>query len=467
MSPSSRSLRFVPLLLVAGCGTELEELADLLFPGREAERDTGWDAPTIGLDTRTGTIFSESRRDGLGRAVALADVTGDGMTDVFVGSGATGAYVVEGPIVGDVEVGADHLAEMYGDGLDAVALGDLDGDGLADLLVGASAVGSGGEAWWVRAPVEGSMAAADFDVRVVGDDGRLGDDRACVGSAVVLFDLDGDALADPVVSAPGHDEVHVFTGEETGDLDAVDAPVTFEGEQDGDGTGVALLAADLDGDGVGDLAIGAPHAASEGGAGGAVFLQRGPVTEGGTLADADARLGADQDNAYAGGALASGDLDGDGATDLLVGAPRSNDDGGVVYVLTDVPFGVGALTDAATRVLGTDDHQLGYAFSVGDLDGDGAQDVALHANTSDLSEEACWVRYGPLDGTLTPADMDLAIVGDEATYLPGGSAVGDVDGDGIGDLLLEAESSVEEGTTMRGGALAVFGGASWATTDAR
>lgn len=203
-----------------------------------------------------------------------------------------------------------------------VLLGDLDGDGWAELALGAPGASDGqGE---VRVlDLSGAYTSGGFPYqgRVWGSssEGRL-------GHALGAADLDGDGGLDLVLGAPGdantRGRVAVLLAEDhytTAELDLGSAPVRVRGEQSGDALGQVLHAADLDGDGYADLVLCAPGAGDgscwwvPGAASPAIpNLTVGAVSVG-TWAGDSATPGL-------GGALASGDWDGDGQRDLAIGA---------------------------------------------------------------------------------------------------------------------------------------------------
>jgi hypothetical protein len=192
--------------------------------------------------------------------------------------------------------------------------GDVDGDGADDLVVGAPGNGIPGCAYVFL----GGRSFDDLaDVTVSG--GNAGAFGSVVSAA---GDVNGDGLGDLLVSGPPlasrpAGTVHLFYGHAG---PGAWTRVSFEGGRVGDGFGAALCAAgDLDGDGFGDFAVGAPLADGPGPEAGAVFVYFGnsrflPVP-GMVIHGAAARQ-------YLGSALAGGfDLDADQLPDLLIGSP--------------------------------------------------------------------------------------------------------------------------------------------------
>ncbi|MCK6526852.1 FG-GAP-like repeat-containing protein [Myxococcota bacterium] len=317
----------------------------------------------VGGDLALGdaTARLTTARDGarLGYSVAGAgDVNGDGFDDVLVGAyldetagvAAGAAYVLHGPVEGVLDVAFADATLLAGDERDgagwAVAgAGDVDGDGYDDVLVGAPmAEPSGadsGAVYVVYGPVTGTLDLEDAGAKLVGE---AAGDRA--GDAVsAAGDVNGDGYADVLVGAAWKDVVEVDAGAAylvlgpvSGEISLADAEAKRTGHTEYDHAGRSLAAAgDLDGDGHGDVLIGAPGADGETLGGGATYVFLGPFSGSRDVESADARLGGRSLGDSAGHAVAGvGDVDGDGADDVLVGAPgddSSGTDAGAAYVV--------------------------------------------------------------------------------------------------------------------------------------
>jgi hypothetical protein len=199
-------------------------------------------------------------------------------------------------------------------------------------------------------------------------------------------------------------------------------------------------AGDVDGDGFVDLAIAAQLADQSG----RVYLHRGGINwpEDTPTQILDNPEG--QTIAFFGSALVSGDLDGDGRSDLVVAAERQDDpatsEGRVfIYAGQSTPTG---LATTPSWVLSNPAHQanghFGASLAIGDFDGDGYADLAVTADTQDLVGRVFIYAGGPAGVGASPTatlDAPEAVTG---AGFGKPLATGDFDGDGYADLAVSA-----------------------------
>ncbi len=407
-------------------------------------------------------LVGESDGDRAGYAVAgAADLDDDGYDDILVGapgesSGGVSAgcgYLVRGPVDGETslaQVASKMRGENPGDeaGTAVAMAGDVDGDGHDDLLIGAphrpAAGEDNGAAYVVYGPVLGVIELAIAPARLTGE---VSGDQA--GTAVAGGgDVNGDGLADVLVGAPyqsgGGSEagaVYLFLGPVDGymDLGEADAKLTGEAMWDRAGSAVAL-GGDFDGDGYGDVLVGAPNEDDGGGLAGAAYLFRGPVEGDVSLSEFDVKLIGVDTTGYAGSSLAwAGDLDGDGLGDLAVGA----------YAVDDAVSGLGA----AYLVYGRD----GSAPT--DADGDGwADGVDCASEDPSLNhDDADGDGWSTCDGDCDDAEPGVYPSASEIPYDSvdqdcDGADLDDVDEDGYagglaGDDCDDGDPAVHPGAT--------------------
>jgi len=275
------------------------------------------------------------------------DLTGDGLLDVVIGafdhaSSAGAVYLVTPATIGVSSLGDAPvilLGEAPGDGAgrEAAPVGDTNGDGLEDLLVGArgndAAAPDAGAAYLFLGPVlaSGDLGLADGVLL-----GQAGGDQAGY-SVAPAGDVDGDGHADLVLGAPYSDVLsrdggaaYLVLGSVAGPSSALaDAAARIEGDRPGALLGYDVHGVgDFDGDGLADLAVAAPLSDLGASGAGTVHLLLGGLAGSVCACDADALLVGASADAHAGSALDGGrDLNADGLDDLVIGIPGAQGGG--------------------------------------------------------------------------------------------------------------------------------------------
>ncbi|MCB9744163.1 MAG: FG-GAP repeat protein [Alphaproteobacteria bacterium] len=353
--------------------------------------------------------------------------------------------------------------------------GDLTGDGLADLVISANGWSSDtGAAWVLPGPVTGDHALGEHGYLLTGE--ATGDLAGGGRGLSAIGDVNEDGVEDLLVGAYSDDSggadagaAYLVLGPIQGDLELAGAAARWRGAVAGEQAGWSVSSAgDTDGDGLDELLIGARAA---GGGPSAVYLVESPGRGVLSLQDSLARLEGEEDRDEAGYMVAgAGDTDGDGLEDILVGARNAGALAGVAYLMLGPVTGQRSLGDAEAQLEGrlseTEERALmgtGLA-SVGDMDGDGRADLLVGASYQDQdgATDAGEVGFffGPLSGSRTMLDADTRLQGPTNSALFGVSvsAVGDVDGDGATDLLIGASQNNALGTPNAGSAYLFSGG---------
>jgi len=296
------------------------------------------------------------------------------------------------------------------------------------------------------------------------------------------IDLNGDGRSELVIGAPGRDRsgapnsgaVYVYAGRPRNEMHsgaiADLAMITFLGANSSDNFGAAVAAGDLNGDGQADLFLGAPAwSSSEVDHAGQVAVYYGGGTRQGTYDFYDADLVIYDDDssagrAHAGGVIADGcDVNGDGIQDLVIGAPGASSDGvssrGRVYFVAGVPGGLSGvlpLSEASGSFWGevADDEAGSTLACVGDVNGDGYEEVLVGASAREGGRGGAYLIYGSPSGWPVVGELGQGTVvfrgeaqGDRAGA---GMAGGDLNGDGLAEVLIASPERTIEGQVGAG-----------------
>ncbi|MBP7147218.1 MAG: FG-GAP repeat protein [Acidobacteria bacterium] len=449
---------------VAGAGdVNADGFADVIVGANGYDSNKGaaflYHGGPAGLSTTVARVLQPtSTSSQFGVSVATAgDVNADGFADVIVGANfhsnpsfnEGAAFVYLGSPAGVAAAPAwtgEANSPGAAFGTSVSTAGDVDGDGYADVLVGAPEFDNGqsneGRVFLYYGNAAANLnARAPWTFEIDEADAYLGQSVAAAG------DVNGDGRPDFAVGAPRSNygaenagRAYVFLGTPGG----VAAAPGWEfgigpGSQSFGEFGAAVATAgDVNGDGFSDVLVGGYKYDNPEWDEGRAWVYLGSASKPDPAGEVILPTWTSSNIDVFGQSVASGDMDGDGRPDLIIGAPNFSDpllNAGRVCVYFGGPRPTWCATgDDAGGSLGAS------VENAGDVNGDGYDDLIAGAHLYDDSDGRAFVWWGGPDGLPDTPGWDFSLPGAAALVGSSVAGAGDVNGDGFGDVIVGARS---------------------------
>ncbi len=467
-----------------GIGLDAEELVtEINHVGLALVEDDGEDdfsTQNIGDGLFTGVINLSNAdaqfngvfaSDNAGNAITFADLNNDGFADFVIG--ATGAtangnsaagkvYVVYGPAneelnLSDADIVLNGVAEDVQAG-NALSSGDFNNDGIDDLLIGAESANTAnkGESYIIF----GSLSLAqeinlsDANVTFEGIDHQ---DRS--GSAVSSGDINCDGIEDILIGAPYatggasySGEMYVVYGSSilSGTIDLVDANVTFFSDSS---SGFltnrrGITTGDMNNDGFDDIYV---VGTNNNGDGYFIYNNCSLSSSINLTVDVNFTMGGVGERA-----IVMGDINNDGYLDLIGGDYEFNNGTVNIFLGSADLSGSKYLSQDNITIEGLNSEQFGYDVAVGDYNGDDIIDLFVSANYEDtngnIDSGALHIFYGPIvNGTnIYSNQSNVTFNGVSASDYAGALIVNDFNNDNSADILIGAYCADPNGNSQAG-----------------
>jgi hypothetical protein len=390
-----------------------------------------------GISSASSWSLTATTSSSIRSARGVGDFDGDGYDDLLVGdygySSYGGAvYLFWGSIAGlstSSYVSMTDTSTTYRQGWAVAGAGDVNGDGRADILFS--------KVYYGTSPYAGEALACHGGARSLSLAWYVyGTSDAALGLSVSdAGDVNGDGYDDVIVGAPTFrgqlGAAYLYLGSSSGP--GASASASMLGATPGNKFGYAVTGAgDVNHDGYADVAVGAPYYRSSYGR---VYVYHGSASG---LSTSPARtLTGDSSTWFGFSVSGAGDVNHDGYHDLIVGAIYSSSVSGRTYVYHGSASGLGS---TATTTL-TGSCQFGYSVAgAGDVNGDSYDDVIVgsYDTSSSCSTGNAYVYRGSSSGISSTALRTLTGFASSDYFGKSVSGAGDVNGDGYDDVIIGA-----------------------------
>jgi len=380
------------------------------------------------------------------------------------------------------EITGELSSSQFGSSIETL---DINSDGALDLVVSAPFASTDDKQWNGGVYIllgehgvknEGSTLTSSIP-RIVLTGEKAGDQ---LGTDLTTGDYNNDGINDIAIGAYNamnkdgrSGKVYVFFGAENwgsqgGEIDLSEADLEYSGGLPGDGFGLSVDTADLDGDGFDDLLIGAPFASSEEVMNsGAVYGYLG--TYNGLSSAMNYAFYGDGENQRFGAEIASADINGDLKEDVIIGAYYSlvgeMHNAGAVFIFTDynsekVNNIYKAQVPNYKLMNGVNNSWFGFSIDTGDVNGDNVADIAVssfpYKGLTERGEVSVYFGSVNFDNYSDIKIDDPS----EGTLIGAAVVLGDINNDSNADIIVGAPNSASLDNNSTGEAYIVYGGES-------